>query len=106
MIASTTKYTLNSIPAFLMFSLLSLKSIAQANTSSGLVTIKIRIRDFRTLTVWQSREHMTAFRNSGFHQQAMITSARLGSNQSYSWETERIPTWSEAIAKIDRLALN
>ena len=106
MFASTTKYTLKNLPAFLIFSLLSLKSIAQANSSSGLVTIKIRIRDLRTLTVWQSKEHMLAFRNSGFHQQAMIASNKLGANQSCSWQTDRIPTWQKAIAKIDSLASN
>ena len=100
MFASTTKYTLKNIPAFLMFSLLSLKSIAQANTAKGLVTIKIRIRDFRTITVWETKADMISFRNSGFHQQAMIASTKLGSNQSYSWETERIPTWQEAIAEL------
>ena len=106
MIASTTKYTIRNLPAFLMFSFLSLKSIAQANTSNGLVAIKIRVRDFRTLTIWKSKEDMIAFRNSGFHQQAMINSNKLGSNQSHSWETDRIPTWQEAIAKLDSLALN
>ena len=83
-----------------MFSLLSLKSIAQANGSNGLLTIKIRIRDLRTLTVWQTQEDMVAFRNSGFHQQAMIASTKLGSNQSYSWETDHIPNWQEAIVKL------
>ena len=67
MIASTTKYTLKNILAFAIFSLLSLKSIAQANSSNGLVTIKIRIRDLRTLTVWKSKKDMMTFRNSGFY---------------------------------------
>lgn len=106
MFASTTKYTLANVGAFLMFSLLSLKSIAQANSAGGLVTIKIRIRDLRTLTVWQSKKDMLAFRNSGFHQQAMIASSNLGSNQSYSWQTDRIPTWQEAIAKVNGVASN
>ena len=106
MFASTTKYTLKSVPAFFMFSLLSLKSIAQANTAQGLITIKIRIRDLRTLTVWKSKEDMITFRNSGFHQQAMISSAKLGSNRSFSWQTNCIPSWQEAIAKINNLASN
>ena len=100
MLASTTKYSLKSIPAFMMFSILSLKSIAQANTANGLVTIKIRIRDLRTLTVWQTAEDMQTFRNSGFHAKAMVDSKKLGFNQSHSWETDRIPSWQEAIAKL------
>ena len=54
MIASTTKYTLKELPAFFMFAILSLKSIDQAKKSRALVSIKIRIRDLRTLTVWKN----------------------------------------------------
>ena len=43
---------------------------------------------------------MKAFRNGGIHHKAMIESPQLGSNQSYTWETDTIPTWDEAIAKI------
>ena len=64
MIASTTKYTLKSIPAFLMFTVLSFGSIFQAKESRGLIAIEIRWRDFGTLTVWNSKEDMKAFSNS------------------------------------------
>ena len=106
MLASTTKYTLKSIPAFIAFAVLSLKSIAQANTAKGLITIKIRIRDLRTLTVWQSKEDMEKFRNSGFHAKAMVDSPKLGFNRFHSWKCDRIPTWSEAISKMEKAALN
>ncbi|MEL6493547.1 MAG: hypothetical protein AAFQ41_00300 [Cyanobacteria bacterium J06623_7] len=101
MIVSTTKYTLKSIPAFVMFALLSFGSIFQARQSRSLIAIKIRWLDLRTLTVWRSQADMKAFRNSGIHQKAMINSPQLGSNQSYTWETDTIPTWAEAIAKIN-----
>ena len=103
MFASTTKYTLKELPAFFKFAILSLRSIAQANQSQGLVTIKIRLRDFRTLTVWQSQSDMEAFRNSGVHFKSMMDSPQLGSNQSCSWETQSIPDWKEAIAKLEEL---
>ncbi len=106
MFVSTTKYTLKSIPAFISFSILSLGSIAQANTATGLVAIKVRIRDLRTLTVWQSAEDMKAFRNSGFHAKAMIDSKKLGFNRSHSWQSDRIPTWKEAIARINTATSN
>lgn len=101
MYVSTTKYTLKELPTFFMFALLSLRSISQAKKSPGLVAIKIRLRDFRTLTVWKSPEDMRAFRNSGVHLKAMTDSPQLGSNQSCSWSTESIPTWEEAIAKLN-----
>ena len=101
MIASTTKYTLKEIPAFLMFSILSLKSIYQAKNSQGIIAIKIRLRDLRTLTVWENMESMKAFRNSGIHLKAMKESDKLGVNRSHTWHTEYIPSWSEAIARID-----
>lgn len=107
MIASTTKYTLKEIPAFFMFSILSLKSIYQAKNSQGLIAIKIRIRDFRTLTVWENMESMRAFRNSGIHLKAMQDSDKLGVNRSHTWQTEYIPSWSETIARInEKINLN
>lgn len=102
MIASTTKYTLKSIPAFLMFAVLSLRSISQANSSNGLITIKIRIRDLRTLTVWKSAADMKTFRDSGVHLKAMTDSNKLGFNRSHSWHTDRIPSWKEAITKLNQ----
>ena len=104
MIASTTKYTLKGIPAFFMFSILSLRSIHQAKNSHGLVAIKIRVRDLRTLTVWENLEDMQAFRNSRSHLKAMKNSPALGFNQSHTWHTEYIPDWSEAIARSKSLA--
>ncbi len=107
MIASTTKYTLKQIPAFLRFSILSLRSIYQAQNSNGLIAIKIRVRDFRTLTVWESMEDMKAFRNSQAHFKALQVSDKLGFNQTHTWHTEHIPNWSEAIARInEKLAVN
>lgn len=102
MIASTTKYSLKDVFSFLMFAVLSFRSISQANNSNGLITIKIRLGDLRTLTVWKSMESMKAFRNSGVHRQAMLKSPKLGSNQSYSWQCDRIPTWNEAIALLNQ----
>ena len=102
MLASTTKYTLKGIPFFIMFAIMSLKSIYQANNSSGLIAIKIRLRDFRTLTVWETAEDMKAFRNSGVHLKAMMESSKLGFNRSHSWQTDRIPTWSEAIMQLNK----
>ena len=102
MIASTTKYTLKGIPFFMMFAIMSLKSIYQANNSRGLIAIKIRLRDFRTLTVWETTEDMKAFRNSGVHLKAMMESDQLGFNRSHSWQTDRIPTWSEAIMQLNK----
>jgi hypothetical protein len=75
--------------------------VYQANRSNGLVAIKIRFQDLRTLTIWESIEDMKAFRNSGVHLKAMTDSPKLGSNQSFSWKTDCIPTWKEAIAKLN-----
>ena len=102
MIASTTKYTLKGIPFFMMFAIMSLKSIHQANNSRGLIAMKIRLRDFRTLTVWETAEDMKAFRNSGVHSKAMMESSKLGFNRSHSWQTDGIPTWSEAIMQLNK----
>ena len=92
------------MPAFFMFAMLSLRSIHQAKNSHGLIVIKIRLRDFRTLTVWENLEDMQAFRNSRSHLKAMKNSDTLGFNRSHTWYTEHIPDWSEAIARSKSLS--
>lgn len=102
MIALTTKYTLKKIPAFLIFVILSDKSIEQAKNSHWLVTIKISFKDLRTLTVWQDMEDLRAFRDSGIHLKAMKDSHRLGFNRSCTWQTDTIPSWKEVISKLNK----
>lgn len=89
-----------------MFSILSLRSIHQAKNSHGLVAIKIRLRDLRTLTVWENIEDMQAFCNSRSHLKAMKDSDKLGFDRFYTWHTEYIPDWSEAIARSKNLFRN
>lgn len=92
MIAFTTKHTLKEILNFLIFAILSLKLIEQIKKYYGLVTIKIRIRDLRTLTVWQNIEDLQAFWNSGVHLKAMKNSNKLRLNQTCTWQTDYIPS--------------
>lgn len=79
------------------FIILSFKSIKQAKKSYGLIAIKIRVRDLRTLTVWENMQDLQAFRNTGVHLKAMKVSQILGTNQAYTWQTDCIPNWEEAI---------
>lgn len=86
---------------FSCFPFYPLRSIHQAKNARGLLAIKIRLRDLRTLTVWESIEDMQSFRNSQVHLKAMKDSPKLGLNQSHTWCTEHLPDWSEIIARFN-----
>lgn len=62
----------------------------------------MRIKPFTlyTLTAWHSEDDMLAFRNRGAHLQAMKKTRDYGTIDSYSWEADCIPGWSEAIGKL------
>eukprot|EP00546_Thalassionema_frauenfeldii_P012316 CAMPEP_0178925146 /NCGR_PEP_ID=MMETSP0786-20121207/17740_1 /TAXON_ID=186022 /ORGANISM="Thalassionema frauenfeldii, Strain CCMP 1798" /LENGTH=113 /DNA_ID=CAMNT_0020599975 /DNA_START=74 /DNA_END=411 /DNA_ORIENTATION=- len=52
-----------------------------------------------TLTVWKDRDSMIKFMASGAHAKAMkITSDVASFIRVYGYETDKVPTWEEAIA--------
>jgi len=56
----------------------------------------MKFRGLRTLTGWESRQAMQAFRNSGAHLEAMKHIKTIGKAKSITWETRTEPVWDEA----------
>ncbi|MFC3039197.1 DUF3291 domain-containing protein [Virgibacillus xinjiangensis] len=54
-----------------------------------------------TLTVWESKEHMMAFRNSGWHLKAMKRSRKMADQlEAVNWESDTLPGWKEGRARL------
>ena len=55
-----------------------------------------------TLTHWDNKESMTAFRNSGAHLNAMKeTSALTQATRSHGGETKAVVDWGEALSQLE-----
>ena len=57
----------------------------------------------RTLTAWESSEHMRRFRNSGEHLEAMRVTNKIGWAKSVSWEAAAVPSWQEAERRLNAI---
>ena len=98
MIVTATQIKLKSIFGFFRF-LPRVKNIqAQLSETDGLVFQKFK--GLRTLTGWESKDAMKAFRNNGYHLDAMKNIKNIGKAKSITWEAQSEPEWHEAIEKL------
>lgn len=101
MVASTTHFKLKDWKVYFPFFILTIRVIFQGWASTGLIRMQIRFIELRTLTVWKTIEDMKKFRDSGFHRHGMNRVKDFGSIEVATWETETLPTWNQAIEKIN-----
>jgi hypothetical protein len=57
-----------------------------------------------TLTVWQTKQHMIAYRASPAHTKAMRAMSKIGSGKVFGYEAATIPSWEAAFAEWDENA--
>lgn len=76
----------------------------QLQTPEGLISKQTKgtsFTTFYTITAWESKEHMRAFRNQGAHLEAMKNINTIGKKASYThYESDTVPTWGEALKKL------
>jgi len=65
--------------------------------------LRIQPISLRIITAWESETDMLNFRNSGAHLKAMKKSTSYGAITSISWKAETIPSWPEAIQRLENL---
>jgi len=96
---SITGLKVKNIIASFIFWRHAIPSKAQAEKSTGLVLLDVkRVGSYHfTLTVWENREAMIAYRNSGAHLVAMTAFRKIATGKIHGYETKSIPTWEEAL---------
>lgn len=102
MIVSATQLRVKGVLGLLRFIPVAKNTRLQLSQVDGLVFA--RVKGFYTLTGWESREAMIAFRNSGPHLQAMKSLKRIGRARSITWETDVEPDWKEAKARLSEIS--
>lgn len=103
MYVSITHFKVKSWWALPLFQWHAMRSYGQANRSMGIVSSEAwpkKGRIFCTLTLWESKAHMLKFRNSGAHLKAMKISNKVGSGITHGWDADKLPTRSEALARL------
>ena len=98
MIVTATQIKIKSIIGFFYFIPIVKNVKIQLTNADGLVFQKLK--GFRTLTGWENKEAMKAFRNNGHHLDAMKNLKKVGKAKSITWEAHTEPHWQEAIEKL------
>ena len=98
MIVTATQIKIKSIIGFFHFLPIVKNIKMQLTNANGLVFQKFK--GSRTLTGWENKEAMKAFRNNGHHLDAMKNLKNVGKAKSITWETHTEPHWREAIEKL------
>lgn len=99
MYISLTQLKPKGIISFFKFWVLAAPAFGQAQKSKGNLSVDAkRIKGYQcTITSWESREAMLDFLHSGAHQKAIQAFHKIATGRTYGFESDQLPTWSEAM---------
>ncbi|MBM3938914.1 MAG: hypothetical protein FJ333_09735 [Sphingomonadales bacterium] len=108
MYISITGLKPKGIIGFFRFWRLAIPSFAQAQTAPGILFSQVkRIEGYQcTLTAWESRDQMLIFMRSGVHLKAMKSFHKIATGKTYGYESEVIPSWTEAFESLSNKGKN
>ncbi|MFM6951842.1 MAG: hypothetical protein ACKOXR_01705 [Bacteroidota bacterium] len=108
MYISITGLKPKGIIGFFRFWGLAIPSFAQAQTAPGILFSQVkRIQGYQcTLTAWESRDQMLVFMRSGVHLKAMKSFHKIATGKTYGYESEVIPSWTEAFEALSNNGKN
>ena len=100
---SITGFKLKSILYLPRFFIYSNPALKQAHEAEGNISASTDYVNgiLHTLSVWKDRKSMTRYMAKGAHAQAMKAADEMGDpsdTKVYGYETDKIPTWDEALA--------
>ncbi len=81
----------------------AIPSFMQSKKSTGNISSDTKTKDGirYTLSVWDSKEAMLAFKNSGAHKMAMKAFPRIATGKTFGYESDTVPDWDEAMALLE-----
>ena len=82
---------------------IAVRSRRQAAQSKGLISLATTSRNGiqHTLTAWESKSDMEAFKYSGAHKRAIQVFRHFFTGKTYRYESESLPSWDEALRLLD-----
>ncbi len=107
MLIVATELHVRNFWRFFEFVSLSVRSTKQAKKTAGNIHTYVGNKGWKigyTLTVWENKEAMHEFRNSGAHKKAMTKIRKLSTQyKTLVWEAGAVPSWKEAKARLDEM---
>lgn len=88
---------------FLQFIWHAVRSRHQAVRSKGVLHVAVTSRQGtqHTLTAWDSKDSMEAFKYSGAHKQAIKVFRQFFEGKTYGYDSDSIPDWDEALLVLE-----
>ncbi len=76
----------------------AMRSMLSAQGFEGNLFVDTRVINgvHHTLTAWRGKDDMIRFLQSPVHRRAMATFPSIATGKVFGYETEQVPTWSEA----------
>lgn len=104
MYISVTKLTLKNIFRIFRFMKYTIGAYRQASLAEGNLHAATKnqfFKHFWTLTAWESKQHMQNYLRSESHMEAMKEASSTASFiYTYGYEADHLPTWKEAVHKL------
>jgi len=106
MYVSVTGLKPKGLLGWLRFFIMTAPASRKARKADGVLLCDFGSRDGyqNTLTVWESKKHMMAYRASPSHLRAMKRISQIGAGKVHGYEADFIPSWEDAFAEYDRHA--
>lgn len=89
--------------SWIIFWITTLPASSLARKANGILLCEFSSRNGyqHTLTVWQTKQHMMAYRASPAHTKAMRAMSKIGSGKVFGYEATTIPSWETALSEWD-----
>lgn len=104
MYVSITGLKPKGLIGFFRFWMLAIPTFRQAQTAKGNLHSAVKkVNGFQcTLTAWENRDVMLEFMRVGPHLKAMKAFSKIATGKTYGYETETLPSWTEAFESLQK----
>ena len=108
MYASVTALKARGFLLEIRFWLLAVPVFKQARSSAGILFCEVKSVDgfHHTLTAWKTKKDMQKFVLSPVHQKAMKIFPKIATGSTIGYDTDKMPTWDEALLMWRKTAVN
>ena len=108
MFVCITALTTRGFLSAIRFQLLAVLVFKQARSSAGILFCEVKSVDgfHYTLTAWKTKKDMRKFVLSPVHQKAMKIFPKIATGSTIGYETDKMPTWDEALLMWRKTAVN
>ena len=106
MYVSITGLKTKTIFSWFKFWFLAIPAFREAQKQKGIIFCETKkIKNYHhTLTVWESKEDMHKYKISNSHLKAMQSFKNIATGKVFSYETNSIPSWDEALERFNNEA--